>query len=87
MVPKLTHEMREGLRDKTRQPVQVEDEQTHKQYVLLPLEVYRRVRSITGNEEFDISDTYTAQDGALAMVWDDPELDVYDNYDAVRPQL
>ncbi|MEI8375249.1 MAG: hypothetical protein WCJ35_20705, partial [Planctomycetota bacterium] len=53
-MPKLTDEMREALQDKTRQPVQVEDEQTHRQYVLLPLEVYQRVRSIFRNDEFDI---------------------------------
>ena len=86
MMPKLTDEMREALQDKTRQPVQVEDEQTHRQYVLLPLEVYQRVRSIFRKDEFDISDSYAAQDEALATVWDDPELDVYDNYDALRPQ-
>jgi hypothetical protein len=86
MTPKLTDEMREALHDTTRQPVQVEDEQTHRQYVLLPLEVYRRVQSIFRNDEFDISDTYAAQDEALAMVWADPELDIYDNDDAPRPQ-
>jgi hypothetical protein len=85
-MPKLTDEMREALHDKTRQPVQVEDEQTHRQYVLLPLEVYQRVQSIFRNDEFDISDAYAAQDEALATVWADPELDVYDNYDAARPQ-
>jgi len=73
MTPKLTDEMREALQDETRQPVQVEDEQTHKQYVLLPVEVYQRVRSIVRNDEFDISDAYAAQDEALAIVWDDPE--------------
>jgi hypothetical protein len=83
---KLTDEMREALQDETRQPVQVEDEQSHRQYVLLPIEVYQRVRSIFRNDEFDISDTYAAQDEALAVVWGDPELDVYDNYDALRPQ-
>ena len=86
MVPKLTDEMRQALQDKTGQPVQVEDEQTHRQYVLLPLEVYQRVRLIFRSNEFDISDTCAAQDEALATVWDDPELDVYDNYDALRPQ-
>lgn len=82
---KLTNEMREALRAHPRQPVQVEDEQTHAQYVLLPLEVYQRVRSIVA-EEFDIADTYAAQDESLAKVWDDPELDVYDNYDAHKPR-
>ncbi|MEI8376746.1 MAG: type II toxin-antitoxin system PemK/MazF family toxin, partial [Planctomycetota bacterium] len=36
-----------------------------------------------GIPHFDISDTYAAQDDALAMVWDDPERDVYDNKDSV----
>jgi hypothetical protein len=81
MTPKLTDEMREALRDKARLPVQVEDEQTHERYVLLPLEVYRRVRPIFRGEDFDVTDTYAAQDEALAKVWDDPELDVYDDYD------
>ena len=86
MTPKLTDEMREALHDKTRQPVQVEDEQTHALYVLLPFEVYQRVRSVFRDDEFDISETYAAQDEALAKVWDDPELDVYNDYDAARPQ-
>lgn len=85
MTPKLTDEMREALRADPRQPVQVEDEQTHAQYVLLPLEVYKRVRSIVA-DELVISHTYAAQDESLAKVWDDPELDVYDNYDAHKPQ-
>jgi hypothetical protein len=80
MTPKLTKEMREALRADPRQPIQVEDAQSNAQYVLLPLEVYQRIRSIFG-DEFDISDTYVAQDEALAKVWDDPELDVYDNYE------
>jgi len=35
---------------------------------------------------FDIRDTYAAQDEALAKVWNDPELDVYNNYDLHKPQ-
>lgn len=85
MTPKLTDEMREALRDESRRPVQVEDEQSHRLYVLLPLEVYLRVRPIL-RDDFDISDTYAAQDEALARVWDDPELNVYDDYDSHKPQ-
>ena len=83
MSPKLTNEMREALH--TQRAVHVEDEQTKKQYVLLPLEVYQRIRSIL-DSEFDISETYAAQDEALAKVWDDPELDVYNDYDAYKPR-
>ena len=64
----------------------MEDEQTSKRYVLLPLEVYQRVGTVFAGGDFDISDTYAAQDEALAAVWDDPELDAYDNYDACKPQ-
>ena len=59
----------------------MEDEQTRTQYVLLPLEVYQRVRMIFG-DDFDVSDTYAAQDEALAKIWDDPELDVYNDFDS-----
>jgi hypothetical protein len=86
MTPRLTEEMREALRDAARQPVQVEDEETHARYVLLPVDVYQRVRSIVQDDEFDISETYAAQDSALAAVWDDPELDVYENYDSIGPK-
>lgn len=86
MTPKLTDEMREALRDKTRLPVQVEDEQTHERYVLVLLEVYQHVRPIFRDDDLDIADTYVAQDEALATVWDDPELDVYDDYDTRERQ-
>jgi hypothetical protein len=84
MTLKLTNEMRDALRADPQAPVQVEDERTKRQYVLLPLEVYRRIRSIL-DDEFEISEMYAAQDEALAEVWDDPELDVYNNYDVQKP--
>lgn len=86
MTPKLTPEMREALLDKAGQPVTVEDEQTHLHYVLLPLNVYQRVQSVFADEHFDVADTYAAQSKvAGAAGWDDKEMDVYDDYDAHRP--
>jgi hypothetical protein len=32
-------------------------------------------------EPFDIRDTYAAQSAALAEIWDDPALDVYNHFD------
>ena len=87
MTPKLTEEMREAIRQQAGQPVTVEDEQNHLHYVLLPLEVYQRVRTVFADEQFDVVDTYAAQSAvAGAAGWDDPEMDVYDDYDAHRPQ-
>lgn len=86
MIPKLTEEMLEALQDPTHRPVQVEDERTRSRYVLVPFEIYQRIRSLFADDEFDIAETYTAQDDALAEVWNDPDLDVYNDYDAHKPQ-
>ena len=85
MPPKLTAEMRDALIQRRGQPITVEDDQTHLRYVLMPLNVYQRVRSIFADESFDVTDTYGAQSAAAgAASWDDPEMDAYDHYDAHR---
>jgi hypothetical protein len=85
MNPKLTAEMRDALLQQPGKPVTVEDDQTHLRYVLIQLNVYERVRSIFADESFDLTDTYGAQFAAAgAAGWDDPEMDVYDDYDARR---
>jgi hypothetical protein len=43
------------------------------------------VRSIIGGDT-SIEELQVAQDEALAAVWNDPELDAYNDYDAHRPQ-
>lgn len=83
MPPKLTAEMRDALLQHSGQPITVEDDQTHLCYLLIPLNVYQRVRSIFADESFDVTDAYGAQSAAAgAAGWDDPEMDVYDQYDA-----
>lgn len=84
---KLTDEMREAVQQRTGRPVAVEDEQTHIQYVLLPLHIYQQLQSILTDESFGPTDAYAAQSlTAGAAGWDDPEMSIYDNYDAHRPQ-
>ena len=85
MTPKLTDEMRSALSLQAGQPVTVEDEQTHVHYVLVPLDVYDRVRAVFNDDTFDIAETYPAQSQvAGASGWDDPAMAVYDNYDLHR---
>jgi hypothetical protein len=85
MTPKLTDEMRTALSRQADRPVTVEDDQTHLQYVLLPLEIYERLRAIFDDSTFEIAETYSAQSRvAGAAGWDDPEMDVYDQYDLHR---
>ena len=58
---------------------------THKVYVLVTAETFDRLRPLL-EEDFEVRETYAAQDAALAKVWDDPELDAYADYDRHRPQ-
>jgi hypothetical protein len=85
MTPKLTDEMLSALSRQADRPVTVEDDQTHIHYVLLPLEIYERVRAVFDDSDFDLVETYPAQSRvAGAAGWDDPEMDVYDQYDLHR---
>lgn len=85
MTPKLTDEMRQALQATSGRPVTVKDEQTRMEYVLMPLAIYRRLAALFGDDRFDVTDTYAAQSAAAgASGWDDPEMDVYDDYDAHR---
>lgn len=87
MTPKLTPEMREAIVAQHGAPIAVEDELTKARYVLLPLTLYQKVKSIFADESFDVADTYAAQSSAAGVAgWDDPEMAVYDDYDAHRAQ-
>jgi hypothetical protein len=86
MTPKLSDEQRAALEQHAGQPVYVVDPVKNVEYVLIPVDVYQRVRALLENEEFDIRDTYAAQEQALgAAGWNDPAMDAYNDYDAHRP--
>lgn len=79
MSPKLTDEMRSAIRQQAGRPVTVQDEESQRLYVLLPLDLYERLQAIFGDGMFDIDETYAAQSKtAGAAGWDDPEMSVYD---------
>ena len=65
-------------------PMPVVDPISQKAYVLVAGDLYERVRALLDDGPFDVRDTYAAQEAALAKVWDDPALDVY-NDDTGRP--
>lgn len=49
------------------------------------MEQFDRLNALLATDQFDISETYAAQSAALAAAgWDDPELDIYNDYDAHR---
>ena len=81
MTPKLTDEMRTDLSRQADSPVTVEDDQTNIQYVLLPLDIYERVRAVFDDSDIDIVETYPAQSRVVgAAGWDDADMHVYDQY-------
>jgi hypothetical protein len=85
----LTEQQHQQLSQTNGHEVRVCDPQTRKEYVLLSAEVYERLKRLL----YDDSDwTPEEQLQLLAMSgkkagWDDPEMDVYDNYDENRQKL
>ncbi len=82
----LSSEQRQALAEHPGEPVELFDELSRARYVLVPAEQFERIKALLTNEEFDVRESYVAQSDALAAAgWDDPELDVYNDYDAHRP--
>jgi len=76
--PKLTAEQNEAVVQSHGRPVYLVDESGKEASVaLVRIEL---LQTLVG-DAFDISDTYLAQEAALAGVWDDPKLDEYSDQD------
>jgi hypothetical protein len=86
MTPTLIDEQRQAIDQQGGAPVYVVDTERHQQYVLISASAYQRLRGLFEDEPFDIRETYAAQEAALKEVWDDPELDEYNDYDVHRPK-
>lgn len=83
----LTQEQRQGLRHAD--AVRLSDPETGQEYILLRAEVYERLKQLlyddgdwTPEEQMRL----LAESGKRAG-WDDPAMDVYDNYDENRKKL
>jgi hypothetical protein len=81
----LSAEQREAVAGHPGQPVELVDEVSHARFVLLPAEQFERIKALLTADDFDVRESYAAQSAALAAAgWDDPELDIYNDYDAHR---
>jgi hypothetical protein len=83
MTLQLTEEQRRAVAE-AEGPVRVMDPQTHATYVLLPEDVYERVRALVDVDDLSPEQKLRllAESGRRAG-WDDPVMDDYDNYDVV----
>ena len=87
MAALLTDELHADLERHGGKPMPVVDPIDQKVYFLVAGDLFERFRALFDDEPFDISETYAAQSAVARQAgWDDPEMDVYDNYDAHRPQ-
>jgi hypothetical protein len=58
---------------------------TGEQYVLVRREVYDRLRALL-DEDFTAEDAFRAQiESAAAAGWDDPALDIYNDFEPQKP--
>jgi hypothetical protein len=85
MTLRLSDELQQAIADQGDRPMRVVHPRTHKVYVLVTAETFDRLKPLL-DDDFEVRETYAAQDAALAKVWDDPELDAYADYDRHRPQ-
>ena len=75
---KITAEQSQAIKQSQGQPVRlIDDAGNDTEVAIVRVEL---LQALAG-EEFNIADTYPAQDSALARLWDDPQLDEYTNQD------
>jgi hypothetical protein len=89
MTPKINEEIRQALHQQQGKPLEVEDEQTHLKYVMIPVETFQKVQALFYDDgEFDPSEAYPLLDQTFGGPegWDAPGMEVYDDYDAHRPK-
>jgi hypothetical protein len=84
MLPKLPLELQQALDARQGDAVRLVDERTGKEYILMSADLWERLFP-EDDDEFDPRDFYPLMAEAVAELWDDPEMDVYDNYPEQRP--
>jgi hypothetical protein len=86
MTVSLSDELRQALADHPGEILELVDDSSCERYILLPGKQYDRLKSLLSADDFELSETYPAQSRVLAQAgWDDPELDIYNDYDNNRP--
>ncbi len=79
----LTEELQQAFQEANEQPIRLVDPNTNLEYVVLPAEVFDRVRHVF----YDANPLTIEEQRALlvqvglSVGWDDPEMDVYNELD------
>jgi hypothetical protein len=59
------------------------DPVTNAEYVLLPADVYERLRDLI-DDDFKVSDAYPVVARAVVELWNDPKMDDYERYEQLK---
>lgn len=87
MATQLTLQQHAELEQHGDKPMPVLDPVDQKVYFLVAGDVFEKLKALFNDESFDIRETYAEQSSVAGQSgWDDPEMDVYDNYDSHRQQ-
>jgi hypothetical protein len=85
MIPKLADDLRQAIEEHGGKPLYLVDAANNR-YVLLRAEDYERIQALLGEDDLDPRDLYPLIDEVMKEDWDDPAMDVYNDYDAHRPR-
>jgi hypothetical protein len=78
----LSPEQVQDLQQAGDQPIRVVDPNTQKVYVILEDSRFEQLRSLISDEPLSLSEQrHLLMQMGKRVGWDDPELDLYDNYD------
>ena len=85
MTPVITDQMRQALDAERGQPVKIVDDQTSRIYYVISAEQFETVRALFAEGDFGPREIYPLiSETAGEAGWNDPAMDVYDNYDEHR---
>jgi len=84
MTTKLPDDRRQAIEKESGSPIHLVDAATNVRYVLMRAEQYENLSALFADgEEFDARELYPLMArSAAAAGWDDPDLEVYNDYDA-----
>ena len=84
MTPKLTDELRLAIEERGGGPLYLVDA-TDNHYVLMRADQYEKVKVLFEGDDLDPREMYPLIDEVMKEDWDNPAMDIYNDYDAHRP--
>jgi len=81
----LTEEEKRQVRLANGKPVRLTDPESQQEYVLLPAEVYDRLKALLYDDgNVDVAAGYPLADEVMKDDWDDPKMAEYDRYEEFK---